>query len=270
MLEPLPAGGPGRRLPRRGPVAARLRVQRQARRAGLGRGADRPRVGGADDPARLRPLRRAGRRLGDERQHAARRPRPRAPGRHPPRRRRSRRPTRRRSTTSRTPSAARSPTSSAAPEWESGYAREHATRPQTVGYALIDSPAGPRAWIAEKYCAWTDHDGGRRTPCRDDDARHADALLAHPAPARRRRGCTGRAPQVDEWIAGAAGAPRRRARPAARSSRARCTGRRAAGRRAASPTSATGASRRGAGTSPALEQPALLVDEVRAFFRLVR
>ena len=26
-------------------------------------------------------------------------------------------------------------------EWDSGYSREHATRPQTIGYALVDSPA---------------------------------------------------------------------------------------------------------------------------------
>jgi pimeloyl-ACP methyl ester carboxylesterase len=46
-----------------------------------------------------------------------------------------------------------------AEEWESGYSMEHATRPQTVGYGLVDSPAGLAAWIAEKFWAWTDHDG---------------------------------------------------------------------------------------------------------------
>ncbi|MER7008578.1 epoxide hydrolase family protein [Dactylosporangium sp. NPDC000555] len=44
-------------------------------------------------------------------------------------------------------------------EWGSGYALEQATRPQTVGYGLVDSPVGQCAWIAEKYWAWTDHDG---------------------------------------------------------------------------------------------------------------
>ncbi|NJC69896.1 epoxide hydrolase 1 [Planosporangium thailandense] len=44
-------------------------------------------------------------------------------------------------------------------EWGSGYAVEQATRPQTVGYGLADSPVGQCAWIAEKYWAWTDHDG---------------------------------------------------------------------------------------------------------------
>jgi pimeloyl-ACP methyl ester carboxylesterase len=44
-------------------------------------------------------------------------------------------------------------------EWGSGYALEHATRPQTVGYGLVDSPVGLCAWITEKFWAWTDHDG---------------------------------------------------------------------------------------------------------------
>ncbi len=44
-------------------------------------------------------------------------------------------------------------------EWGTGYAIEQGTRPQTVGYALVDSPVGQAAWITEKYWAWTDHDG---------------------------------------------------------------------------------------------------------------
>ena len=43
-------------------------------------------------------------------------------------------------------------------EWDSGYSEEHATRPQTVGYGLVDSPAGLCAWIVEKFWAWTDWD----------------------------------------------------------------------------------------------------------------
>jgi pimeloyl-ACP methyl ester carboxylesterase len=31
------------------------------------------------------------------------------------------------------------------------------TRPQTIGYALLDSPAGLCAWISEKLYAWTDN-----------------------------------------------------------------------------------------------------------------
>ncbi len=44
-------------------------------------------------------------------------------------------------------------------EWGSGYALQQATRPQTLGYGLVDSPVGQCAWIAEKYWAWTDHGG---------------------------------------------------------------------------------------------------------------
>lgn len=42
---------------------------------------------------------------------------------------------------------------------ESAYARQQATRPQTLGYGLADSPAGQAAWIFEKLYAWTDCDG---------------------------------------------------------------------------------------------------------------
>ena len=37
-----------------------------------------------------------------------------------------------------------------------GYGRIQSTRPQTLSYALTDSPAGQLAWIAEKYKEWTD------------------------------------------------------------------------------------------------------------------
>lgn len=43
--------------------------------------------------------------------------------------------------------------------WESGYSIEQSTRPQTVGYGLVDSPAALCAWILEKFWSWTDHDG---------------------------------------------------------------------------------------------------------------
>ncbi|GAB3463645.1 epoxide hydrolase family protein [Actinophytocola sediminis] len=43
----------------------------------------------------------------------------------------------------------------------SGYMKLQATRPQTLGYALTDSPVGQLAWIAERFREWTDprHDG---------------------------------------------------------------------------------------------------------------
>jgi len=44
-------------------------------------------------------------------------------------------------------------------KWGTGYSKEQSTRPQTVGYGLVDSPAGQAAWIVEKFWAWTDCDG---------------------------------------------------------------------------------------------------------------
>lgn len=46
---------------------------------------------------------------------------------------------------------------------ESGYARQQATRPQTLGYSLSDSPAGQAAWIYEKFERWSDCDGDPET-----------------------------------------------------------------------------------------------------------
>lgn len=40
-----------------------------------------------------------------------------------------------------------------------GYFREESTRPQTVGYALADSPVGQATRIYEKFYAWTDNKG---------------------------------------------------------------------------------------------------------------
>jgi pimeloyl-ACP methyl ester carboxylesterase len=42
---------------------------------------------------------------------------------------------------------------------ESGYAAEQSTKPQTIGAALNDSPAGLLAWIVEKFRSWSDCDG---------------------------------------------------------------------------------------------------------------
>jgi epoxide hydrolase len=42
---------------------------------------------------------------------------------------------------------------------ESGYALEQGTKPQTLGAALNDSPAGLLAWIVEKFRSWSDCDG---------------------------------------------------------------------------------------------------------------
>lgn len=41
----------------------------------------------------------------------------------------------------------------------SGYASIQATRPQTLGYGLADSPVGQAIWIYEKFQAWSDNKG---------------------------------------------------------------------------------------------------------------
>jgi epoxide hydrolase len=157
-----------------------------------------------------------------------------------------------------------------AAEWESGYSKEHATRPQTIGYALVDSPAALCAWIVEKLWAWTDHDGDlERAVGRD---RVLDNLMLYWLPrtgASAARLYWESIRQVDEWISGRvtdtvdvpAGCtvfPRELQRPSRRWAQRRFTDI----RHWSEPD-------RG-GHFAALEQPALFVDEVRAFFRLVR
>jgi len=44
-------------------------------------------------------------------------------------------------------------------QWEAGYSKQQSTRPQSLGYGLVDSPAGQCAWVVEKFWAWTDCDG---------------------------------------------------------------------------------------------------------------
>lgn len=53
--------------------------------------------------------------------------------------------------------------------WDSGYSTQQATRPQTLGYGLADSPAGQAAWIYEKFYAWTDCDGAPENALSHDD-----------------------------------------------------------------------------------------------------
>ncbi len=55
--------------------------------------------------------------------------------------------------------------------YESGYSTQQFTRPQTIGYSLVDSPVGLAAWIYEKMMTWTDNQG------RPEDAISRDAIL---------------------------------------------------------------------------------------------
>ncbi len=53
-----------------------------------------------------------------------------------------------------------------------GYGAIQSTRPQTLAYALTDSPAGQLAWIAEKFREWTDGE-------LPDDAVDRDQMLTN-------------------------------------------------------------------------------------------
>jgi microsomal epoxide hydrolase len=55
----------------------------------------------------------------------------------------------------------------------SGYGHLQATRPQTLAYALTDSPVGQLAWIVEKFKDWTDSSE------RPEDAVDRDRLLTN-------------------------------------------------------------------------------------------
>ncbi|NUT49831.1 MAG: epoxide hydrolase [Saccharothrix sp.] len=54
----------------------------------------------------------------------------------------------------------------------SGHIKVQATRPQTLAYALTDSPVGQLAWIVEKFYEWTD------SHLRPEDAVDRDRMLA--------------------------------------------------------------------------------------------
>ena len=56
-------------------------------------------------------------------------------------------------------------------DWDSGYSTQQRTRPQSVGYGLVDSPVGLAGWIYEKMWAWTDNAGA------PEDALTRDAML---------------------------------------------------------------------------------------------
>ena len=41
-------------------------------------------------------------------------------------------------------------------QWDSGYSKQQSTRPQTLGYGLVDSPVGQMACILEKFWRWAE------------------------------------------------------------------------------------------------------------------
>jgi epoxide hydrolase len=155
-------------------------------------------------------------------------------------------------------------------KWDSGYSTEHSTRPQTIGYALVDSPAALAAWIVEKFWSWTDHPGSLDAVLGRDEV--LDNLMLYWLPgtgASAARLYWESIRQVNEWIAGTdAGTvdvpvgcsvfPRELQRPS----------RRWAARRFSDIRYWNEPAR--GGHFAAFEQPELFTEEVRSFFRLVR
>jgi microsomal epoxide hydrolase len=150
---------------------------------------------------------------------------------------------------------------------EAGYQWIQGTRPQTLAFGLTDSPAGLAAWIAEKFRAWSDCGGVIENAISRDrmlanislywftgaigssfwpyyDRRHGPAIL--PAGSRI------------SVPMGYAEFPREIAKPP-----------RTAASRVFSDIRRWSVMPRG-GHFAALEQPELLADEVRAFFRELR
>jgi pimeloyl-ACP methyl ester carboxylesterase len=154
--------------------------------------------------------------------------------------------------------------------WDSGYSKVHATRPQTLGYSLADSPAGLCAWIVEKLRAWTDCDGHPENALTRDEI--LDDVMLYWLPrtgASSARLYLESIAQVNEWISGTATDvvtvptgcsifPKELQRPSRRWVQKRFVDI----RYWSEPD-------RG-GHFAAFEQPGLFVDEVRAFFALVR
>jgi epoxide hydrolase len=155
-------------------------------------------------------------------------------------------------------------------ESESGYSAEQSTRPQTLGYGLVDSPAGLCAWIVEKFRAWTDCDGHPENVLTRDEMLDDVMLYWLPGTAASSARLYWESfRQVSEWFTRATGDtvdvptgcsifPKETPRPSRRWAAKRYTDIRY-----------WNELDRG-GHFAAFEQPDLFVDEVRAFFRLVR
>ena len=155
-------------------------------------------------------------------------------------------------------------------EWDSGYSQEQSTRPQTIGYALVDSPAALCAWIIEKFWAWTDSDGHPENVLTRDEL--LDNVMLYWLPgtgASSARLYWESSRQVNEWISGPTDDtvavptgcsifPKEIQRPSRRWAEKRFLDIRY-----------WNEPDRG-GHFAAFEQPDLFVEEVRAFFRLVR
>ncbi|HYU03988.1 MAG TPA: epoxide hydrolase, partial [Jatrophihabitantaceae bacterium] len=153
---------------------------------------------------------------------------------------------------------------------ESGYSEQQATKPQTIGYGLVDSPAGLCAWIVEKLWSWTDHGGHVENVLTRDEM--LDDVMLYWLPgtgASSARLYWESIRQVSEWFTratddtvdvptGCSIFPKENPRPSRRWAAKRYTDIRYWNELDKG------------GHFAAFERPELFVDELRAFFRLVR
>jgi pimeloyl-ACP methyl ester carboxylesterase len=153
---------------------------------------------------------------------------------------------------------------------ESGYSAEQSTKPQTIGYALVDSPAALCAWIVEKFWTWTDSPNGLDAVVRRD--RLLDNVMLYwvtRSGASAARLYWESFQQVSEWFATSVGPPVHVPTGASifpgdvpRPSR------RWAARRYTNIVYWNELT--AGGHFAALEQPTVFVDELRSFARLLR
>ncbi len=147
-----------------------------------------------------------------------------------------------------------------------GYSMQQSTRPQTIGYGLVDSPALLAAWIVEKFHAWTDPASAlTRDQLLDNlmlywlPGTGASAARLYWESFREiQRTFAGETTDEVHVPAGCSVFPRENPRPSRRWAARRFTDIRYWNEPA-----------RG-GHFAAFEQPELFADELRAFFRLVR
>jgi epoxide hydrolase len=146
---------------------------------------------------------------------------------------------------------------------DSGYLKQQSTRPQTLGYGLVDSPAGQCAWIVEKFWSWTDSDGDPLNVLTRDEL--LDNVMLYWLPAS---GASSARLYWESYSSGPRGPitvpagcsiyPREIIRPSRRWAEKDFLDLR------------WWAEPEKGGHFPAFEQPASFVEQVRSFFRLVR
>lgn len=76
---------------------------------------------------------------------------------------------------------------------KAGYANLMNTRPQTIGYALSDSPVALAVWMYEKFQEWTDNRGQPEDALSREKCWMTSPCTGLPAPACPARGFTGKA-----------------------------------------------------------------------------